>query len=813
MMTSPLSTSLPTGQAPPHSEQGHWLQVDTSRRTSLLLRKAFGALGAVVVLGAILSTTTLWRATAIEQRAEETTFGALLSVAPTSAFGDLAASSEREAMRVTADGSVTVHLRSDSVDDRPHSRWRDQTRRLALASSDSFFVTTDPRNRDWWHVTLPSHAGSTIVVSRPAAEARAVDRGLITAILGLSALTLFGIALTAWVLTLRIARPLRTLVGAGEDLTVRGEMREANRAQVSAISRARSLSSLRFQPPSEFRALARIIEQLEKETMQGQTQAESLLGAAEALGTSLDPQTIMSRSIEQLHSILGSRRAVIVTYQGPHMQRPSVVASLGHDPSYPDDYRAGAIDGNLASRRAIREGRPVQVSDTESRAVSASLRDRARRHGFRSMLAVPLGSNLKNASALVLYMEQPHTFSFDEVQLAQSFAGIAGAALRNAELFAETDESLRRQTYQLDAIVESVEQGLLVEGTDGEVLYANRMMQGLFPHVCDEHDLTLERIACDIESQSDEGELIADQLRRLTADPAQWVDVILCYPAEGASLRRAFRVRAFNVVDTRAEQIGRGQVWTDITQDRELERMKQGLLATVSHEFRTPLAIIKGYATTLLAEDVQWNPGDQREFLNLVNVEADRLTALVQRLLDMRRIDAGMVELQRIPIDLDIIVQSTLDAMPHHRSRIRLVDGVPALTIAVDAARIVTVLRNLLENACSYSPDDQPVDLSLSVIGEDLRVSVRDRGPGVPDHMVERIFETFVRADASIDADFGGIGLGLAIARGFIHAHQGRIHMRRPLDGIGAEFVFTIPLSSTDLSGRESHGVHQPDRA
>lgn len=655
---------------------------------------------------------------------------------------------------------------------------------------DRQFDTVDPEGEVWWHTTVRTLDGSTLVTSRSEVDALTDVRSLTTAIALIAGLLLLAVA-TVWALLhRRLAEPLQRLATAGEDLRVRGEMRPEVRVSLGELASG----------PSELRELAQALERIEDETIRGQQQARSLLAAASALGASLESATVLDRTLEQLHRLIGVERSVIIAYDAHHTTR-DVIASRGHNEEFHHDLRDDLIDPTLPSRRALRERSPVQVGDTLSDLVSSTMRARSIRHSYRSVLAIPLAEDLERPTVLMLHSDAPRTFSFDEIELAKSFASIAGAAIRNAELFSRTDADLRRQTSRLDAIVESVDQGILVEASDGRLLFANARMRALAAHHDVEPGKTSTDLIAAIAARTSDPARLGHELAALYEEPESWVDVEVTdhgsFDASDSQRRGrlyAWRVRGFDVVDSRGISIGRGLVWSDITRDRDLEHMKHGLLATVSHEFRTPLALIKGYATTLLADDVEWDPEEQKEFLTLVNAEADRLTSLVRRLLDMRRIDAGMVTLQRLPTEVSVMVDSTLDAMPHQRRRIRVGD-LPEISVSVDAARVVTVLRNLLENACTYSGEEL-VDMTVELEGDVLRTSVRDRGPGIAPDMRARIFDTFVRGDSSLDAEYGGIGLGLAIARGFVEAHGGRIEMRDPADGgPGVVFSFTLPLA------------------
>lgn len=743
----------------------------------LIIRVVAGLILLTIALGFVVADRIVGEVQTAE-RNSDVEFLAAAALADLDLAVRLVKASGREVLVQNPGDVLVVEPASIATTDSRFDRWRSRTMNHAISSGERRFETVDPEGERWWHTAVRTIDGGTLVGSQPEADATAGARRMLIALgLGLGSLLFAQLAIGLWVLR-RVDRPLRTIVAAADDMRFRGEIRPATLAALTAIR----------DRPVELRELSRLLQRIESESLRGYAQSESLLTAANALGSSLDQETILERSLDHLQRLLDVDRSVILAYdhRGESFE---IIASKGHSAAYLAALTENSPDENLPSRRSLREREPVQVPDISSAVVGTALRERARKFGYRSLLAVPLADDLERPTVLLLQDENPRTFSYDEVELSRSFASIAGAAIRNAELFSRTDASLRAKTSQLDAIVESVDQAILVERSNGRVLYANGRMQTLIGRDVFEPDMLATAAIDVLASASPDPERAVASLDDLQPRAESWADIELSTP-HGV---QDFRVRRFNVTNARGDRIGRGQVWTDISKDREIERMKKGLLATVSHEFRTPLALIKGYATTLLATDVQWDSADQQEFLQLVSIEADRLSDLVQRLLDMRRIDAGMLQLQLLPTEVSVVVNSALDTMPHQRARMN-VAPIPELTIPIDAARVVTVLRNLLENACEYSGPDGVIDLTISATADEFVCRVRDRGPGIAPEMRERIFAAFVRADSSLQAEYGGVGLGLAIARGFVEAHGGRIRIDDPESGPGVEFSFTLPL-------------------
>jgi signal transduction histidine kinase len=228
---------------------------------------------------------------------------------------------------------------------------------------------------------------------------------------------------------------------------------------------------------------------------------------------------------------------------------------------------------------------------------------------------------------------------------------------------------------------------------------------------------------------------------------------------------------------------------------RQADRLKSDFLANVSHDLRTPLATIKAAISGLLEPDIDWDRESLRGFLGVVNEEADRLTHRVRNLLDMTRLEAGALPLEKDLCDLTDVVGAALERLgPLLRGR-PVEDEFPAAPLYVNAdyAQLEMVILNLVENALKYSPPGTPLFISGRAEHDTAEITVRDQGPGVPAGDEERIFQKFYRAPAGRQAA-GGTGLGLAICQAIIEAHHGRIGVRRPPEG-GAEFWFQLPLA------------------
>lgn len=229
------------------------------------------------------------------------------------------------------------------------------------------------------------------------------------------------------------------------------------------------------------------------------------------------------------------------------------------------------------------------------------------------------------------------------------------------------------------------------------------------------------------------------------------------------------------------------------------DTLRAALLSSVSHDLRTPLTSIKAAASSLLQEDVRWNDEERRSFTQSIEQEADRLNRLVENLLDLSRIESGALKPEKEWYPLNGLLHDVLARMqPLLNGRLVTIDLAADLPPAeLDYLMIDQVFTNLLENTLRYTPAESPIEVVVQTDENELTVSVADRGPGIPENDLERIFDKFYRV---LDRahEIGGTGVGLAVCRGLIEAHGGRIWAaNRP--GGGASLRFTLPLRHTPI--------------
>lgn len=233
----------------------------------------------------------------------------------------------------------------------------------------------------------------------------------------------------------------------------------------------------------------------------------------------------------------------------------------------------------------------------------------------------------------------------------------------------------------------------------------------------------------------------------------------------------------------------------DLTELQQLDHLRSTFVSVISHELQTPIAIIKGYASTLGRADATWDTETVRRGLGIIEEEADRLNDMVRNLLSISRIEAGALRLEFAPLQLRPLIERVARKMQVRPGRQRrIVVDVPRdlPQVVADKERIEEVLRNLLDNALKYSPPDSIVAVEAWATGTEVVVAVTDEGQGISVEDRERVFEPFERLDSGLARRRPGAGLGLFICRAIVQAHGGRIWIERGPTG-GTRVLFSLP--------------------
>jgi two-component system phosphate regulon sensor histidine kinase PhoR len=362
-------------------------------------------------------------------------------------------------------------------------------------------------------------------------------------------------------------------------------------------------------------------------------------------------------------------------------------------------------------------------------------------------------------------------------------AGLSSALEKTLTQYGQTIRTLTDERNRSAAILGSMVEGVAVISGDERIVYCN---------VAFEQILELPR-------GISQGRKLIEALRQVELVTAvrqvlEQEEQVSGEVEVGTIRPRSFSVTAAPVNANRENSAV--LVLHDITELRRLERVRRDFIANVSHEFKTPLTAIQGFAETLLGGAVDDHEHRMR-FLEIIREQAWRLARLTDDLLKLSRIEAGRLELEWRPVSVKGIVNGCIETARLRAEQKAIVissvlpDNIPPLR--GDNSQLSEVLQNLLDNAVQYTPKEGRVEVTAAVNGASVAITVADSGIGIPEAELERIFERFYRVDDARSREAGGTGLGLSIARHIVEAHGGRIWVESAV-GMGSRFHFSVPM-------------------
>ena len=394
-------------------------------------------------------------------------------------------------------------------------------------------------------------------------------------------------------------------------------------------------------------------------------------------------------------------------------------------------------------------------------------------------MAAPITAGEKRLGVLSVYARKPRQWRPEETEALLALAGNTSAALANAELYSRVSLEKERSV----AILANIADGIVAVDRDGHVVLWNSAAEEI-TGVPQEEAIgltTLQVLQRRLESP-------------VTETPSRQRLVSITRGAEEVWLSLSEAVMR----DPLGAVAGRIFAFRDISADRMVEQVKSDFVAAVSHELRTPLTSIYGFAETLLRQDVPFGDEERRIFLGYIASESERLTEIVDQLLNVARLDAGDLQVELGRIDVGSVVSELVETveesgvMNGHRFEIDLPEE--PLAAEADPDKVRQVFNILVENALRYSPGGGTVTVGARRNHDRVEVRVADEGIGIPAAERERIFRKFYRAESAARDGAAGTGLGLFIAKELVTAMGGRIWVDST-EGEGSSFAFELPAA------------------
>jgi PAS domain S-box-containing protein len=435
----------------------------------------------------------------------------------------------------------------------------------------------------------------------------------------------------------------------------------------------------------------------------------------------------------------------------------------------------------------------VALLERPGRGTAASLVHDVLPDGWTSAIVAPLEAEGLRLGVLALASTSRSSMSVADAALLTPLASALSVALRGAEHL----ERVVEETSKLSLVVDHSSDGILVVDGGGRVLLWNPAMAAVTGVPVDEAHGVLSEL---VVAEGSEGESV-DPLEAafaLTPDaPRRDVEMAFVKP-DGE--RRWVRAAHAGLFDDDGRLVRDVVIVHDVTKQREVERLKADFIATVSHELRTPVTPIKGYADLLRRRGDRMTPEKRNECLDIISDRVNHLARLVEDLLLASRISSPTMphDVSVGPEDVVALTRRACGDFSTDVARLNLMLPDAPLLAACDPLRTVQVVGNLVSNALKYSPSTTQVDVAVSAYDGCARVTVTDRGRGIPADQLERVFDKFHRVEDPMTMTTSGTGLGLFIARQLARAMGGDIVVRSVL-GAGSTFVLVLPLADVSV--------------
>jgi signal transduction histidine kinase len=530
---------------------------------------------------------------------------------------------------------------------------------------------------------------------------------------------------------------------------------------------------------------SRLYEGLSEEkqrTEQSMRQIVAVNEVAGALVSTLNLEEILELIIERLAHLAGTSHCGVAFFN----EEKGVFAgrlARGRGSEQFKDYCAELQD-DPALDQMVRERRPVVVNQ-------ANCRGRAQETlcqvwNIRTYLVSPLIAKDRVIGAIYLADSRTgYVFGDKEFQLITSFSHFAATAIENAQLYQHAWE----KSSELEAILRGIGDGVIVTDTHLSLLLMNPVAVRIF------------KLGRDVPPGAFVPELIPNEqfdslLREALENPERAAIKEIEFGAQDNKPPVIYQGLASVISGAEGQIRGLVAVLRDITSQKELERMKSNFLSVVSHELKTPLHSIKGFVDIILMGKTGTVTDVQRDFLTTVKQQTGQLQNLINDLLEFSRLESGQVKLRIEKVSLAALADRVIGKLAPLASdaRLRLIssfsDGFPL--VEADETRLEQVLTNLVDNAIKFSQAGGQVVVEGRDLGEQVQVSVRDTGIGIPMEEQERIFDRFYQVDGGSTRQHRGTGLGLTICKHIIENHHGRIWVESEL-GEGSTFYFVLP--------------------
>ena len=530
----------------------------------------------------------------------------------------------------------------------------------------------------------------------------------------------------------------------------------------------------------------------------------ALSAASLRISASLDLETVLREVVESARSLTGARFGAIATIDEAGAPQDFVTSGFTEE-----QHRAMAewSEGpRLFEHFRDLEG-PLRIADVPAYVQALGFpTDRLPSKTFQGTPMRHRGVHVGNF--YLVEKEGGEPFTDEDEEILVLFASQAATAIANARTY----RAEQRARADLEALIETSPVGVVVfdVGT-GRPVSLNREARRIVESLCAPGQSAEQLLEVITYRRADGREIALDQLPLAGAlsggETVRAEEIALSVP-DGRSVTTLVNATPIHAEDGAVASVV--VTMQDLAPLEELERQRAAFLGMVSHELRVPLTSIKGSTGALLGASRQFAPAETREFIRIVDDQADRMIGLIADLLDAGRIDTGTLSVSPEPSEVAALVDRArttfLSGGARHTVTIDLPPDLPR--VMADRQRVEQVLNNLLANAARQAPESSPIRVAAERDGVHVAVSVADDGRGIAPERLAQLFRKYSGAAVGgRGAGTGGAGLGLAICKGLVEAHGGRIRAESGGVGLGARFTFTLPVAGEAGAGAPAPGT------
>ena len=545
-------------------------------------------------------------------------------------------------------------------------------------------------------------------------------------------------------------------------------------------------------------------DELRREIAALRERISALSTASLRISASLDLETVLREVVESARSLTGARFGAIATIDEAGAPQDFVTSGFTEE-----QHRAMAewSEGPRLFEHFRDLPGPLRIADVPAYVQALGFpTDRLPSKTFQGTPMRHRGVHVGNF--YLVEKEAGEAFTDEDEEILVLFASQAATAIANARTY----RAERRARADLEALIETSPVGVVVFDVDtGRAVSLNREARRIVESLCAPGQSAEQLLEVITYRRADGREIALDQLPLAGAlsgaETVRAEEIALSVP-DGRSVTTLVNATPIHAEDGAVASVV--VTMQDLAPLEELERQRAGFLGMVSHELRVPLTSIKGSTGALLGSSRQFAPAETREFIRIVDDQADRMIGLIADLLDAGRIDTGTLSVSPEPSEVAALVDRArttfLSGGARHTVTIDLPPDLPR--VMADRQRVEQVLNNLLANAARQAPESSPIRIAAERDGVHVAVSVADDGRGIAPERLAQLFRKYSGAAVGErGAGTGGSGLGLAICKGLVEAHGGRIRAESGGVGLGARFTFTLPVAGEVGAGAPGPGI------